>query len=217
MLPYACIDLQVLFQFTGPCGPLGLGPMDEQVGRAGRAAGRAGGFQTLNLQPWQSLHSEHGKTVPYFERSFFVVVCYWQLIVIELGVPERSHLSILSCLVCLMRIKLELICQYSDRSICNIGTQITQIWIYILDVISRIHIHIWRPPGRLNGGVWGVGCPPRNQNPIFTWTHVSIEGKLSGALAGKKHVLYGLGPNPVAGENCLHFSILDHFSKFSEL
>ena len=76
--------------------------------------------------------------------------------------------------------------QYSGRSICNIGTRITKIWICILDVIStiwiyiyipeyvhiyihilditsRIHIHIWRPPGRLNGGVWGGGCPPRNQ------------------------------------------------------
>ena len=31
--------------------------------------------------------------------------------------------------------------------------------------------------------------------------------RLGGALAGKKNLLYGLGPNPVAGENCLHFSI----------
>ena len=28
---------------------------------------------------------------------------------------------------------IDLICQYSDRSICKIGTQITKIWIYILD------------------------------------------------------------------------------------
>ena len=36
----------------------------------------------------------------------------------------------------------DLICQYSDRSICNIGTQITKIWIYILDVISNVNIRI---------------------------------------------------------------------------
>ena len=61
-------------------------------------------------------------------------------------------------------------CQYSDRSICNIGTQITKIqtiYIHILDITSRIHIHIWRPPGRLNGGVWGCGCPPRNHIYIY--------------------------------------------------
>ena len=34
------------------------------------------------------------------------------------------------------------------------------IYIHILYITSRIHIHIWRPPGRLNGGVWGGGCPP---------------------------------------------------------
>jgi hypothetical protein len=37
---------------------------------------------------------------------------------------------------------IHLICQYSDRFICNIGTQITQIWIYILDVISNVNIRI---------------------------------------------------------------------------
>jgi hypothetical protein len=41
--------------------------------------------------------------------------------------------------------------------------------------------------------------------------------KLGGALAGKQKMVYGLGPNPVAGENCLHFSMFGHFSKFSEL
>ncbi len=45
----------------------------------------------------------------------------------------------------------------SDRNITS------RIYIHILDITSRIHIHIWRPPGRLNGGVWGGGCPPRNQ------------------------------------------------------
>jgi hypothetical protein len=37
---------------------------------------------------------------------------------------------------------IDLICQYSDRSICKIGTQITKIWIYILDVISNVNIRI---------------------------------------------------------------------------
>jgi hypothetical protein len=40
---------------------------------------------------------------------------------------------------------------------------------------------------------------------------------VGGALAGKTKLVYGLGPNPVAGEKCLHFSIFGHFSKFSEL
>ena len=40
---------------------------------------------------------------------------------------------------------------------------------------------------------------------------------LGGALTGKKNIVYGLAPNSVAGENCLHFSIFRHFSKFSEL
>jgi hypothetical protein len=40
---------------------------------------------------------------------------------------------------------------------------------------------------------------------------------LGGALAGNKNLLYGLGPNPVAGKNCLHFSIFGHFSNSAEL
>jgi hypothetical protein len=40
---------------------------------------------------------------------------------------------------------------------------------------------------------------------------------LGGALAGNCFFVYGLGPNPRAGENGLHFSIFGHFSKFSEL
>jgi len=35
------------------------------------------------------------------------------------------------------------------------------IYIHILDITSRIHIHIWRPPGRLNGRVWGGRMPPQ--------------------------------------------------------
>ncbi len=34
------------------------------------------------------------------------------------------------------------------------------IYIHILDITSRIHIHIWRPPGRLNGGSGGADAPP---------------------------------------------------------
>jgi hypothetical protein len=44
-----------------------------------------------------------------------------------------------------------------------------------------------------------------------------VDSELGGALAGKTNLLYGLGPNPVAGENCLHFSFFGHFSKISEL
>jgi hypothetical protein len=34
---------------------------------------------------------------------------------------------------------------------------------------------------------------------------------LGGALAGKTNMFYCLVPNPVAGENCLHFSIFGDF------
>jgi hypothetical protein len=34
---------------------------------------------------------------------------------------------------------------------------------------------------------------------------------LGGALAGKQIIFYCVVPNPVAGENCLHLSIFNHF------
>ena len=36
----------------------------------------------------------------------------------------------------------------------------SKIYLHILDITSRIHIHIWRPPGRLNGGGLGGRMPP---------------------------------------------------------
>jgi hypothetical protein len=69
--------------------------------------------------------------------------------------------------------------------------------------------------------MWGCGGSLKTalQNNTFknNFTSVSLRVVLDGALAGKKTLLYGLGPNPVAGENCLIFSIFDHFSKLSEL
>ena len=35
------------------------------------------------------------------------------------------------------------------------------IYIPIIDITSRIHIHIWRPPGRLNWGGLGGRMPPQ--------------------------------------------------------
>jgi hypothetical protein len=50
--------------------------------------------------------------------------------------------------------------------------------------------------------------------PLLGRHHASINlsvSKLGGALAGKHFFVYCLAPNPVAGENCLHFSIFGHF------
>ena len=49
------------------------------------------------------------------------------------------------------------------------------IYIRILDITSRIHIHIWRPPDRLNGRVWGnhigiVVCFPAAG--VLFWQHI---------------------------------------------
>jgi hypothetical protein len=55
----------------------------------------------------------------------------------------------------------------------------SRIYKHILGITSRIHIHSWRPPGRLNGGVWGGGCPHRNRNPNFEFQpHISIRAQL---------------------------------------
>ena len=41
--------------------------------------------------------------------------------------------------------------------------------------------------------------------------HLPLSG---GALTGDNTMLYCLGQNPAAGENCLHFSIFDQKTKF---
>ena len=47
--------------------------------------------------------------------------------------------------------------------------------------------------------------------------HLIIFEILGGALAGKQNLFYCLAPNPVAGENCSHFSILGNFENCLEL
>ena len=74
-------------------------------------------------------------------------------------------------------------CQYSDRSICNIGTQITKIhniYIHIPDITSRIHIHIWGPPGRLNGGGSGGADAPQES---YIYIYITLIGPLASGTA----------------------------------
>ena len=71
--------------------------------------------------------------------------------------PNYQHLDVYSG--CYIQ------CQCSDRSICNIGTQITQIWIYILDVISNVNI-------RIDPFTTLVPKLPRSRIYIYIYIHI---------------------------------------------
>ena len=64
---------------------------------------------------------------------------------------------------------------------------------------------IWHASGIHLGVIWQGDASERHVGRMRT------ESQLGGALAGGTNISYCLGPNPAAGENCLHFSILNVF------